>query len=147
MAEKAWQAMNILVAVTPAVKNTAEHALRCNDFHLSFCHTLRDARRLLLAKPFDIIVCTLQFDESRLCDLLQHVSSSPALASIPFVALTFWKRGEGMLSKEVVKSALRCATLSGATESIDLAEWRNDLGDMPAFEELRMRLRRLGRQE
>lgn len=136
--------MKILVAVTPAMKSTAEHALRCDDFELAFCHSMQDAVRQLLAQRFELIVCTLQFDESRLCDLLQYVKSTPSLAFIPFAALTFRKEEEGILPTEAVNIALRCAKLYGATDAINLPERRKELGDEPAFEELRMRLRRMG---
>jgi len=139
----ALQIIKILVAVTPTMRDTAKQALQCADFDMSFCHSLNQAKQFLLETAFDIVICTLQFDESRLCDLLQFIRTTPLISPTPFVALTFWKEGEGMLSVSAVKTALHSAKLCGAIESINLPQWRQQSGDEAAFEKLRSCIRQL----
>src|SRR3569623_3042842 len=112
--------MKILVAVTPEMKRTAMHALHCEDFDLAFCHTMQDAVRLLYSQDLDLVICTLQFGESRLCDLLQYAKTTPSIASIPIVALTFRKEEDGKLPRDVVNIAIRCAKLCGDYGAIEL---------------------------
>src|SRR5204862_6742334 len=58
----------------------AGHALSCPD-------TLAQAERLLRDRPFDMIVCTVFFDESRMFDLLRLAKSRPGWERIPFVCV------------------------------------------------------------
>jgi CheY-like chemotaxis protein len=56
----------------------AGHELSCPE-------TLDEATQLLRERDFDLIVCTVYFDESRMFDLLRLVKASPEWRRIPFV--------------------------------------------------------------
>ena len=45
------------------------------------------AEQFLREDPFDLVVCTIVFDESKMFDLLRLVKSRPELQQIPFVSV------------------------------------------------------------
>jgi CheY-like chemotaxis protein len=135
----ATQSKKILVAVNRPVRQLVSHALQSSDWDLIYCDSVEEAKQLL-HQHCDLIFCTLRFDSSRLFDLLQYAKADPQIKSIPFVAL---KITDGVLSESAVKAVLKTAQLSGADACVNLAQWRKQLGDEPAYEKLRNRIRRL----
>jgi CheY-like chemotaxis protein len=133
------QPARLLVAVRPEAQELALHILG-SEFTLEFCHSVPAAIRLLATQRFDLIFCTLQFDSSRMFDLLRHAKSDRALQDIPFVAI---KLGGGILSDESIRHVLKAASLLGANACINLPEWRVRLGDENAYLKLREALRDL----
>jgi CheY-like chemotaxis protein len=135
----ATQSKKILVAVNRPVRQLVSHALQSSDWDLIYCDSVEEAKQLL-HQHCDLIFCTLRFDGSRLFDLLQYAKADPQIKPIPFVAL---KITDGVLSESTVKAVLKTAQLSGADACVNLAQWRKQLGDEPAYEKLRNRIRRL----
>ena len=128
------QSRRILVAVNNwSVRQLVSHALQSSDWDLIYCDSVEEAKQLL-HQHCDLIFCTLRFDSSRLFDLLQYAKADPQIKPIPFVAL---KITDGVLSESTVKAVLKTAQLSGADKCVNLAQWRQQLGDEPAYEKLR----------
>lgn len=63
----------ILVADTPESDRRLTEVL--NGHELAFARTLSEAQRLLAQAGFDLIVIGVQFDDSRMFDLVRHVRS------------------------------------------------------------------------
>lgn len=131
------QSARLLVAARPQAHAFILQVLQA-DFSLEFCDSLADAKKLLSSGRFDLVLCTLQFDSSRMFDLLRHVRSDPAIRDIPFVAI---KLAGGILSDDTVRHVLKAAHLMGADECINLADWRRQFGDEQAYDRLRTTLR------
>ena len=130
---------NILVAVRPRGATRLANAL-ASDFALTFCHSLAQAQSLLANDRFDLIVCGVNFDESRMFDLLKHAKSHPSTKAIPYVCIKVF---EGILHADSYKSVKEVCTLLGAASFIDLAQWRKELGKEQAAEALRATLHQL----
>jgi CheY-like chemotaxis protein len=64
----------ILVADIPESDRRLSEVL--NGHALAFARTLSEAQRLLTQAEFDLIVIGVQFDDSRMFDLVRHVRSS-----------------------------------------------------------------------
>jgi CheY-like chemotaxis protein len=129
----------ILVAIRPRAITRLSNAL-ASDFVLTFCDSLVEAKNLLADGSFDLILCGVNFDESRMFELLRHVKSNPNTEAIPFVCIKVF---EGMLhagSYDGVKSA---CTLLKAEAFIDFAEWGKELGKEQAAKQLRTMLHQL----
>lgn len=74
----------ILVAASPEPRAVIERIL---GGHELFCaDTLAQARQFLREGTFELIICTIAFDESKMFDLLRLVKSKPELQQTPFVA-------------------------------------------------------------
>jgi hypothetical protein len=69
-------------------------------------------------QPFDAVVATLQFDESRMFDLLRMVRAHRVHRAKPFVAV---RLTSGALPNEVVKTVMRSAIICGADAAVDYA--------------------------
>ena len=73
----------ILVAASSEPRAILERMLTGHE--LSCPDTLKQAEALLRERSFDLIVCTVYFDESRMFDLLRLAKASPEWGRIPFV--------------------------------------------------------------
>ena len=73
----------ILVAAAPEPREVVERILAGHE--LSSAQTMAAAERLLREQTFDLIICTIVFDESRMFDLLRLVKSRPQWQGIPFI--------------------------------------------------------------
>ena len=73
----------ILVAAAPEPREIVERILAAHE--LSCAQTMAAAERLLREQTFDLIICTIIFDESRMFDLLRLVKSRPQWQGIPFI--------------------------------------------------------------
>jgi CheY-like chemotaxis protein len=101
---------DILVAADPEPRAVVERVLKGHG--LFFVETLEQAEHFLRERRFDLIICTMVFDESRMFELLQLAKSSPEWRSIPFVCARV--RSHVLQSPTVVKAAaLTCRTLGG----------------------------------
>jgi hypothetical protein len=122
----------ILVADTPSVKAVICDALR-NHFDLVFSHSLAEAQ-LQLQNGCDVVLCSLEFDGSRIFELLLDVKESDATNHIPFVCLNT-KNSDDL--HPVTRLAAQAVISMGADMFIDLSRWRNVLGDGRAFSRFR----------
>jgi CheY-like chemotaxis protein len=134
------QSRRILVAVNNlSVRQLVSHVLQSSDWDLIYCTSVAEAKQLL-HQHCDLIFCTLQFDGSRMFDLLQYAKADSQIKPIPFMAL---KITDSVLPESTVKAVMKTARLSGADACVNLAQWRKQLGDEPAYEKLRNTIRQL----
>src|SRR6059058_5449232 len=75
----------ILVAASRAPRAIMERILAGHE--LSCAETMAQAEQFLRERTFDLIICTIVFDESKMFDLLQLAKSVPEWHRIPFVPL------------------------------------------------------------
>lgn len=108
----------ILVAASPEPRAIVERILAGHE--LTCAETMGQAEQFLQGRTFDLIVCTIAFDESRMFDLLQFVKSR-AEGRIPFVA--------ALVRPEILPSttarwivAFTCGALGGEA-FLDIAEY------------------------
>ena len=94
------------------------------DHELSCPETLSQAERLLYERPFDLIVCTLFFDESRMFDLLRLAKSKAEWERIPFVCARLRRHVlDAPIAREGI--AFTCRAL-GAAAYLDVADYGAD---------------------
>jgi CheY-like chemotaxis protein len=112
----------ILVAAAPEPRAIVErflagHALTCAE-------TMAQAEQFLRLRTFDLIICTVVFDESKMFDLLRLAKSRLEWQRIPFVAARV--RAHILRSPSGLEAAaLTCRTL-GAKAFLDIADYQVD---------------------
>jgi CheY-like chemotaxis protein len=112
----------ILVAASPEPSAIVESVLEGHD--LSKAETMAQAEQLLQEEPFDLIICTIVFDESRMYDLLRLAKSAPEWQPIPFVVARV--RPHILHSPAALRgAAFTCGTL-GAAAFLDIADYQVD---------------------
>ena len=73
----------ILVAASPEERVAIEGMLAEHD--LNYAENMAQATQCLHLSTFDLIVCSILFDKSRMFDLLRFSNSRPEWQKIPFV--------------------------------------------------------------
>jgi CheY-like chemotaxis protein len=112
----------ILVAASPEPRAIVESVLAGHD--LSKAETIAQAEQFLQEEPFDLIICTIVFDESRMYDLLRLAKSTPEWQPIPFVVARV--RPHILHSPGALRgAAFTCGTL-GAAAFLDIADYQVD---------------------
>ncbi len=106
----------ILVALRPGVRQKFEDAIGEAEHDIVFCHTFEHAKGLLATQPIDAVVATLQFDESRMFELLRTVRAHQDHKTKPFVAVRLTCGG---LPDEVIRTVMRSAIICGADAAVD----------------------------
>lgn len=129
----------VLVALRPGVRQKFEEAIGDIDHDILFCHTFDHAQRVMRSQPFHAVVATLQFDESRMFDLLRSVRADKHHRSKPFVAVRLTSGG---LPDEVIRTVMRSAIIGGADAAIDYSSIENCSGVTAANLVLRRALTR-----
>lgn len=86
-----------------------------------------------LPQDIDLIVCGLQFDESRMFDLLRKVKAEPSTRNIPFLCV---KAVSGALDRTISESIKIATQALGATGFCDLAEQKELLGEEAAIRQI-----------
>ncbi len=74
----------LLIADVPAVQSVLTEALQGYD--LFAVGTTQGALRLLAENGFDMIICGIHFDDSRMIELFQAVRKDPRHKDIPLIA-------------------------------------------------------------
>ena len=109
----------ILVSASPEPSAIVERILARHE--LTCAETIVVAEQCLCEKTFDLIVCTIAFDESRMFDLLRLAKSTPEWKRIPFVVARV--RLYILRSASVLRStAFTCGAL-GAEAFLDIADY------------------------
>src|SRR5437879_7588634 len=110
----------ILVAAAHEPRSVVERIL--TGHQLSFAETMAQAEQLLRGQTFDLIICTIVFDESKMFDLLRLAKSSSEWERIPFV--TARVRRHILSSPAALRDvAFTCGTL-GAAAFLDIADYK-----------------------
>jgi CheY-like chemotaxis protein len=109
----------ILIAASPEPRAILERILAGHQ--LSFAQTMGQAEQFLGERPFDLIICTIVFDESKMFDFLQLAKSKPEWKRIPFIAARV--RPHILSSPTALRAAaFTCGTL-GAEAFLDIADY------------------------
>jgi CheY-like chemotaxis protein len=109
----------ILIAASPEPRAILERILAGHE--LSCAPTVAQAEQFLRGQGFDLIVCTIVFDESRMFDLLRLAKSSPQWQRIPFACARV--RGHILhLPNALATTAFTCREL-GAAAFLDIADY------------------------
>lgn len=117
-----WLVANILIAASSEPRAILERIL--SGHNLSCQETLAKAEEMLRNRPFDLIVCTVFFDESRMFDLLRLARSTPEWQRIPFVCARLRRH---VLEASVAREAMAFACKSlGAVAFVDVANYPAD---------------------
>jgi CheY-like chemotaxis protein len=119
----------ILVAASPEPRAILERILAGHE--LACAETLSQAELFLHRQAFDLIICTIVFDESRMFDLLRLVKSKPEWQGIPFVAARV--RAHILRSPTFVEAAAVTCRELGAAAFLDIADYEvepeREMGD------------------
>jgi CheY-like chemotaxis protein len=112
----------ILVAASPEPRAMVERILAGHE--LACAATVAQAEQLLRGQRFDLILCTIVFDESRMFELLQLAKSNPQWRTIPFACARI--RAHVYHSPAALQAAaLTCREL-GAAAFLDMANYSAD---------------------
>jgi hypothetical protein len=122
MAHAAEIKAKILVAASPEPRAVIERVLAGHD--LSFAETLVQAVKLLSERPFDLIICTIAFDESKMFELLGLAKSTAAWKSIPFVCSRV--RSNVLRSPSARLAAAFTSRHLGAAAFLDIGDYQTD---------------------
>jgi CheY-like chemotaxis protein len=112
----------ILVAASP---EPCEIVTRILAGHELFCaQTVVEAEQRLRERTYDLIVCTIAFDESRMFDLLRLAKSKPQWQRIPFVCARV--REHILRTATALESAAFTSRELGAEAFLDIAVYQVD---------------------
>lgn len=112
----------VLVAASPEPRAIVERILTGHE--LSHAETMAKAEQFLREETFDLIMCTIVFDESRMFDLLRLAKSRPEWQRVPFAAARV--RPHILRSPTTLRAAaFTCATLGGEA-FLDIADYTVD---------------------
>lgn len=112
----------ILVAASREPRAIVERILAGHE--LACAETVRQAEELLRGQRFDLILCTIVFDESRMFELLELAKSNPQWQPIPFACARI--RPHILQSPAALQAAaLTCREL-GAAAFLDMADYSAD---------------------
>jgi response regulator RpfG family c-di-GMP phosphodiesterase len=98
---------------------------RILDKHELICaESIAEAENLLETEKFDLIVCTVLFDESRMFDLLRFVKASRKWKRIPFLCCRLRQKAlDYAVALESVQIACRAL---GADAFLDIQNYESD---------------------
>jgi len=112
----------ILVAASPEPRAVLERVLAGHE--LSCAETMAHGEQLLGDRAFQLIICTIVFDESKMYDFLRLAKSRPEWERIPFIGARV--RGHILRSPTALgAAALTCREL-GAAAFLDIANYAKD---------------------
>ena len=112
----------ILVAASPEPRAIVERILAGHDL---FCaETMARAEQCLGERGFDLIICTLVFDESKMFDFLRLAKSRLEWQGIPFVCARV--RGHIIRSATALQAAAFTCRELGAAAFLDIADYQVD---------------------
>src|SRR3954463_1910573 len=76
---------NVLAAAVPEMDEKLRECLP--DHHLTFVRSMLDAMSALRHDAYQLVVIGIDFDESRMLELLQYVRSLPRYQEVPVVCV------------------------------------------------------------
>jgi CheY-like chemotaxis protein len=112
----------ILVAASSAPRAVMERILAGHA--LSCAETMAQAEQFLRERHFDLIICTIVFDESRMFDFLRLAKSRLEWQGIPFVCARV--RGHILRSSTALEAAVFTCRELGAAAFLDIADYQVD---------------------
>ncbi|MDB5763966.1 MAG: hypothetical protein JWQ21_2961 [Herminiimonas sp.] len=127
----------ILVAVRAGSHATLGQVLE-NDFALILCDSAVCAHKAI-NDGVDLIICGINFDESRIFDLLQYAKEHSKTKAIPFVGIKVVEEVLHKSSVPIMKMGIQCL----GAEFFDFFNWTQELGKEQASEKLKNELHRM----
>jgi CheY-like chemotaxis protein len=112
----------ILVAASAEPRAIIERVLTGHE--LVCAQTLAQAEQCLREQRFDLIICTIAFDESRMFDFLRLAKSKPSWRRIPFIAARL--RPHILRSPTALRDAAFTCGALGAEAFLDVADYQMD---------------------
>jgi CheY-like chemotaxis protein len=112
----------ILVAASPEPRAILERVFAGHE--ISCTETMAQAEQFLRERGFDLIVCTVVFDESKMFDLMRLAKSMPDCQQTPFVGARVNPRV--LRSPTAVKAAAFTCEALGAAAFLDIADYHLD---------------------
>ena len=113
--------VKVLIAASPEPRAVFERMLARHE--LSCAETFAQAEQFLRERTFDLIICAIGFDESKLFELLQLAKSRPESQRVPFVAARVIAHFRSPTALR--DAAFTCRTL-GAEAFLDIADYQVD---------------------
>ena len=110
---------SILVGASTTPRTIVERMLAGHE--LSCADTMAQAEALLRERRFDLIVCTILFDESRMFDFLRLAKSSLEWRRIPFVCARV--RPHVLRSPTALEAIAFTSQALGAAAFLDVARY------------------------
>jgi CheY-like chemotaxis protein len=110
----------ILVAASPEPRAVIERILAGHA--LSCAANMAQAEQLLRERTFDLIICTIVFDESKMFDLLRLAKSRPEWQRVPFVGSRV--RAHILRSRTALDAAAFTCRELGAAAFLDIADYQ-----------------------
>jgi hypothetical protein len=112
----------ILVAAAPEPRAILERVLAAHD--LSCAETLTRGEQFLREQAFDLIICTIVFDESKMFDFLRLAKSRPDWQRIPFVCARV--RSHILYSQAARQAAAVTSMQLGAAAFLNITDYQVD---------------------
>ncbi len=112
----------ILVAASPDPRAVVQRILAGHE--LFYAETMAQAEQFLGEQTFDLILCTIAFDESRMFQLLERAKSAPPRQQIPFVCARV--RSHVLIAPTAVEAAAITCRALGADAFLDIADYHVD---------------------
>jgi hypothetical protein len=111
-----------LIAASPEPRAIVERILAGHE--LFYAETMALAEQHLRERMFELIICTIAFDESRMFDFLRLAKSKPEWQRIPFVCARV--RSHIVRSTAALQSAAFTCQALGAEAFLNIADYHVD---------------------
>jgi CheY-like chemotaxis protein len=112
----------ILIAASTEPRKVLKRMLANHD--LVFAETMGEAQKFLRAQSFDLIVCTIVFDKSRMFEFLRLVKAKREWREIPFICAR--ARAQTLPSPIAIEAVAFTCDALGATAFVDIADYEKD---------------------
>jgi len=112
----------ILIAAPPESCVIVERLLAGHT--LTHVSTLSEAQERLRRDDFDLIFCTVMFDESKMLDLLRLAKSNPKWKGIPFVCARM--KSQILSSPKLLKAVALSAESLAAAAFLNVSQYKSD---------------------
>jgi len=130
----------IIVADTGTSVDVLRDSLQ-GAYSLACAQTMAQAQRLVLPET-PLVLCDCQFDDGRMYDLLRYMKATPALSTVPFMAI---RVREGKLDDAMYESVKIATRALGANGFVDLFRWQLRYGEAEARHRLTQCIEALAR--
>ncbi|GIZ52760.1 hypothetical protein [Noviherbaspirillum aridicola] len=123
------EVIRVLSATVPEALPVLGEAYPAPEFDYTAVLTLSEAVAML-DRPFDLIACSVHFNDGQFYDFLRMTKAHPVARDTPFLV-----HFTGMESKRhyVSQSVEIASRALGASDIIPIYQWRSELGNEAAF--------------
>lgn len=130
--------IRVLTATIPDALSVLGEAYPTPEFQYTAVLTLAEAIEQF-EQPYDVIACSVHFNDGQFYDLLRMVKAHPVARNAPFLV-----HFTGMESKHhyITQSVEIASKALGAAEIVPIYQWRSELGNEAAFKRYREVIRR-----